>query len=166
MKRITLVRHGHAETHDASIGDFDRVLTGRGHAEAVDAGKRIDEQGSAPDLIVSSPAPRARQTANAIARELGLAEACIRCDESLYLALPGTLLAAVARTAPDIDHLVLVGHNPGISEFARLLAQNSDLEELVTGASCSMRLSTENWKVTFASGVDARCGAPPRVFPA
>lgn len=162
-RRLTIVRHGHAETQDAGVADFDRALTGRGLAEAAQAGRRLDDDDLHPELILSSPATRTRQTANAIVRELTGAECGIVHDDALYLALPGQLLAAVARTPAKVRHLVLVGHNPGISEFARLLAPDDDLEELVTGASCSLGFASTDWNLPLKSATSSRCNAPRRV---
>lgn len=165
MKQLSLLRHGHAEWNDASMADFDRPLTRRGLSEAADAGKRLASREPLPELLFTSSANRAASTAAAVGRECGLGDRFIKSMESLYLAHPEELLAAVATCGPKIGHLVVVGHNPGLSDFARRLAPNVEFEEFATAAICTLEFDVEDWaSVGFGTALRASYDAPRRFF--
>lgn len=165
MKRLSVVRHGHAEWNDASMADFDRPLTRRGLSEAADAGKRLASREPIPELVLTSPASRAAATAAAVARECGLPDRLVKPMESLYLAHPEDLLAAVTACGPKIEHLVVVGHNPGLSDFARRLAARADLDEMATASICTLEFEMDEWAaVNFGTALRAAYDAPRRFF--
>ncbi|HEY6926103.1 MAG TPA: histidine phosphatase family protein, partial [Steroidobacteraceae bacterium] len=72
MKRLTLMRHGDAQWKDPEVADFVRPLNRRGSGESEAMGRRLSELTLLPDLIIASPARRAQQTAEIVARELTL----------------------------------------------------------------------------------------------
>jgi len=120
VKRLTLLRHGHAAAH-ADGGDFERSLDARGRTEAVRAAAAIMESVGKPDLILVSTARRTQQTAAIFCEHVGTAGgngASMRGERGLYHASCDELLAIVRSTADQITHLLVVGHNPGISELA------------------------------------------------
>jgi phosphohistidine phosphatase len=151
LKRLTLMRHANAQWNDPQISDFDRPLNRRGSSEAEAMGRRLLELQLVPSILLTSSARRAEQTADLVARELGVSTRNIRTEESLYLAPPEDILRIVQSTGPRISHLLVVGHNPGISELAQLLAPNRRLAELSTGAMGSFTFETNSW-----AGVEAR----------
>ncbi|MGD9597787.1 MAG: histidine phosphatase family protein [Steroidobacteraceae bacterium] len=151
MRYLTLVRHGEAEWRESPTADFDRPLTRRGLAEAADAAKRLRARGlPPPDLLLTSPAVRTLQTAEAIARELGIVRDRIEHIDPLYLASHATLGSVVAGTDSRIRHLLLVGHNPGISEFARQLAPGLVSGSLPTGGCVTVRCDADGGDVLRA----------------
>ena len=151
MKRLTLMRHGNAQWKDPQISDFDRPLNRRGHSEAEAMGRRLMELQLVPTLLLTSTARRAAQTAEIVARELGVSGRNIRSEESLYLAAAEDILQIVQSTGPRIQHLMIVGHNPGISEVAHLLAPNRGIGNLNTAAACSFTFDTNSWSAVVAS---------------
>lgn len=164
MKRLTLVRHGQAEWKEAAVADFDRPLTRRGLAEAADMARRLRVQEfAAPDLVLTSPAVRAVQTAEVFARELALPGRLVKRFDALYLAPPDELYAAIRDTGARIGHLLVVGHNPGLSEFAQQLAPEAALESFATGASCTLSFDTDEWH-SLGPARSAEYDAPSRFF--
>ncbi len=164
MKHLTLVRHGQAEWKESAAADFDRPLTRRGLAEAADMARRLRAQDFAPpDLIVTSPARRAVQTAEAFAHESGLAARLVKQIAALYLASPVELADAIRATGPLVGHLLVIGHNPGISDFACHLAPDAGIPSFATGASCTLSFDSEDWR-TGGSAVAAHYAAPGRFF--
>lgn len=145
MKRLTLMRHGNAEWKDPAIPDFDRTLNRRGNSEAEVMSRRLSELGLVPTLLMVSPARRAQQTAEIVVRELGIPPRHLRSEESLYLAEAEDILRVVKGTGPRIPHLMIIGHNPGLSEVARLLAPSLESPELGTGAMCSLTFDARTW---------------------
>ena len=111
MKRLTLVRHGHAKFKGAELKDFERPLSRRGKAEAKETAVALYAQGLIPELVLASPAARTLQTAEIFVRELHLAERQLRPQESLYLASADQLLQAVQGVGSRIGHLMIIGHN-------------------------------------------------------
>lgn len=127
---LTLVRHAHAGW-PAYIGrDFDRPLTPRGHDEALATARAILASCLRPEILLSSPARRARETAVILAQELGLSADSIRFEDRLYNASVDGLEEAVRDAAIRSAHVMLVAHNPGISEYARRLTADAALAPL------------------------------------
>lgn len=125
MKRLYLIRHAKSSWAEPGLPDFDRPLNGRGKADAPFMGKRLANHGVCPDLILSSPAKRARKTARRIAEAVGFPRDSIRFDETIYEAEVPDLLAAIARVPDAHDVLFFVGHNYGISDLAEWLTGRS-----------------------------------------
>jgi phosphohistidine phosphatase len=122
-RQVILVRHAHAEWPDYGGRDFDRPLTARGESDAQSTARAIRTAGHQPALVLASPALRTRQTAVAIATELHLAYSAVHFIDTLYNADADTL-ATELRKAPAAHSLVLlVVHNPGISELGQRLAK-------------------------------------------
>jgi phosphohistidine phosphatase len=127
---LTLVRHAHAEWPQYSGKDFDRPLTARGVDDAMATARDLLEAGLRPDLLLSSTARRTRDTAQILARELGLPTAAVRFTDRLYNASASVLESAAQNVASRCTHVMLVAHNPGISEFARQLTGDATLAPL------------------------------------
>ena len=166
MKRLTLMRHADAQWKDPEVADFARPLNRRGANEAEAIARRLTELTLVPDLIVTSPARRAAQTAETIARELTLLPRTIRYEEALYLAGAQEILKLVRDIGPRVAHLLLIGHNPGISEAVHILAPSSELGGLATGGLCTMTFDIEQW-MAVAPGLvlDSTQETPPmRLF--
>jgi phosphohistidine phosphatase len=120
MDRLILMRHGKAEQHAASGGDFERALAPRGQNDAALMGKMLAQAGLAPDLALVSSARRTRETWEAVAPAFAVARAEFRRD--LYHAEAQDVLAAIRDDAPDRGTVMVVGHNPGLHELALRLA--------------------------------------------
>ena len=166
MKRLTLMRHADAQWKDPEVADFARPLNRRGSGEAEAMGRRLADLALIPDLIISSPARRAQQTAELVARELALAPRSIRFEETLYLAGAQEILKLARAIGPLFPHLMIIGHNPGISELAHLLAPSTDMGGLATAAFSSITFNAEQWSsVGPATTRDVQSEAPPsRLF--
>jgi phosphohistidine phosphatase len=121
--QVILVRHAHAEWPSWSGRDFDRPLTPRGEEDAARTAHELRQAGHRPALLLASPALRTRQTAGIIAGILELAEGTLKFDDGFYNSTPATLAAALRHVTRNTDGCVmLVAHNPAISELARQLA--------------------------------------------
>lgn len=108
---ITFLRHAEAEAHASS--DFNRRLTPKGIEQAVKAGKFCSRSGLVPEVILSSPVVRARQTADIVAKAVG-----VEVDEVGWLACgmePEDCLKQLSGRA-EVGSILLVGHEPDFSE--------------------------------------------------
>jgi len=164
MKLLTLVRHGQTEWKASTLADFDRPLTRRGLAEVTDMARRLRvKEFASPDLILTSSAVRTVQTSEVFAKELGLASRLVKRLDSLYLAAPEALLEAIAGMGPRVAHLLVVGHNPGLSDLAMQLAPDAGLASFATGACCTLTLDSDSWHEPGRAS-SAEYDAPGRFF--
>jgi phosphohistidine phosphatase len=164
MKRLTLMRHADARWQDPGLPDLQRPLSRRGSAAAEAMARRLLELELVPDLLLVSPARRTQQTAEIVARELSLPERRVLREESLYLASAADLLKVVERTGPRVAHVLLVGHNPGVSELMQRLAPRSGGGGgLSTAALCSIAFDCGQWNaITAAAVTDVQRAAPAK----
>ena len=150
-RRLTLIRHATAD-QDASVRDFERPLTRKGHGEAQDMAKRLHERGLVPDLILTSSATRTRETAEIFAKVLGVVARLLQADDSLYLADGEHILGTIRAVGPRVTNLVVIGHNPGISAAAIALAPETVSADLPTCGLLTMTVNCSVWSL-----VDRRC---------
>jgi phosphohistidine phosphatase len=139
-RRLTLLRHGEAEPIDARVEDFERALTRRGILEAEKIAARILQHRLVPDLILASPAERAWGTAEILARACELEITQLQCERELYLATPETTWRLLAGRDDAIRHILICGHNPGLSQLASRLGPSPERRTLPTGG-----LATAEW---------------------
>lgn len=147
MRRITLVRHGHAAAH-AKGGDFQRPLDGRGRREVAQTATAIRDRIGAPSLMLASSAVRTTQTATILRDRLSTPDTTLPLvfERSLYHADWSHLLEVLQASDDTTPHLLLVGHNPGISELAlrwsRHFPEYTDFQGFVTAGWCSAAFAT------------------------
>ena len=147
MKKLTLIRHGKSDWHSAAETDFDRPLNGRGKRAAVTMGERLAAANNRPDLLVSSPAKRARKTARLIAAELDYPDEQIIFCEEIYEAALETLIELMYSLDDEIDQVVMVGHNPGFSELGQWLTSAAP-DWLPTCGLLELELPIDSWADT------------------
>jgi phosphohistidine phosphatase len=164
-RRLTLIRHANAE-QDADVRDFERPLSRKGLGEAQEVARRFQERGLKPDLILLSAAVRTRETAEAFAKELGVPARLLQADDSLYLAGGEQILSIVRGIGPRVGHLMVIGHNPGISAAAISLAPEAVSADLPTCGTLTMAVNCSTWNLIDRRSVrDPERDAPsPRRF--
>lgn len=161
MKRLTLLRHAKTETAHSGQDDWNRELEPRGRKDAPEMAHRLRERKLKPDRIITSPAVRALTTANIFAKELHVAPAKVVQDERLYLATPKVLLEVVRELGGTDSHLLIVGHNPGLTEFADRICGERDIDNMPTCAIYTVEFELENWsELAWDSGVNAELDYP------
>jgi phosphohistidine phosphatase len=142
------MRHGHAA--DDRDDDYSRRLSERGSAAARQAGLALAQAGFAPDHVLASSAPRARDTAALVAPACGYAGA-IQEQRSLYLATEAQYLAALRSLPTNVCNVLLVGHNPGLTALARQLCPT--LTDLAPAQYVSLSVELEHWgELGFSHG--------------
>ena len=120
MPQLLLLRHAKARAHSPE-GDFARELSKRGRNDAVRLGAYLAGRGIVPDVTISSPARRTRQTTELILGEMPQAPGAL-FDNALYNASADVIMRAMTRGGGGARVLLVVGHNPGIGELAHALA--------------------------------------------
>jgi phosphohistidine phosphatase len=144
-RRLTLLRHGQAQSIDTCTEDFERPLTRRGSIEAQEMAARIVYRNLIPDLILVSPAERAWSTAEIIACACELDSKQVQCARELYLATPETTWRLLARRDPALHHILICGHNPGLSQVVSRLGPKPQRRILPTGGLATAVWHHANW---------------------
>lgn len=142
MKTLYILRHAKSSWENTALSDFERPLNERGQKAAPFMGELMARHGFEPYVILSSPAERAKVTAGLI-REAGKFDAEIRFEHRIYEASPKTLRQVVAELDDAYQSALLVGHNPGIEGFIRLLT--GETESMPTAALAVININTDNW---------------------
>lgn len=154
--RLTLLRHGQAVAMDSCPEDFERALTRRGTIEAQEIAMRIVHQDLIPDLILVSPAERTWATASIIATACELDAKQIQCARELYLASPESTWHLVTRRELGCSHVLICGHNPGLSQIASRLGPHPQPRELPTAGLATAVWHHANWS-TIQPETAAHC---------
>lgn len=155
MKRLILTRHAKSSWDDPLTPDHDRPLNERGKAAAADLGVWLASRGYVPDAVLCSDALRTRKTWSGIAPALP-GTPVLDLKPALYHAGPDVMLAVLRHA--EADCVMMIGHNPGIAEFARKLVartpSNPEFDRYPTGATLVCDFSVEAWEdVAWGSGV-------------
>ncbi len=154
-RRLTLLRHGKAQSIDSCAEDFERTLTRRGSIEAQEMAARIVYRDLVPDLILVSPAERAWATAEIVALACELESRQVQCARELYLASPETTWRLLTRRDPALRHIMICGHNPGLSQIASRLGPKPQLRELPTAGMASAVWHDAEWKSLQPESADS-----------
>ncbi len=146
MRLLTLIRHAKSSwDNNTELSDFERPLNARGRKDAPEMAERLATELEQPLKLVSSPALRAITTAQAFADALSIAHKDIHREPRIYEATPGTLLEIVRAFDNRHHHVVMFGHNPGFSDFARLLVTDFPTIEMQTCAIATIELGAPSW---------------------
>ena len=144
MKTLLILRHAKSSWKHPEISDHDRPLNKRGKHDAPIMGRQLKEKRLVPDLIISSTAVRAKDTALVIADVVGYTKEIVFLS-SLYAASPDAYIQAISHVAGDNDYstILVVGHNPGLEELIEVLT--GDMHELSTCALAIIEMPIEKW---------------------
>ncbi|HEV8258568.1 MAG TPA: phosphohistidine phosphatase SixA, partial [Casimicrobiaceae bacterium] len=143
MKKLFLVRHAKSSRDDPALADKDRPLNDRGKRDAPKMGKRLAKRRVKPDLILSSPAVRALKTAEIIAKKLDYKRKNILVDDRLYAVEAGELLEVIRKLGDQVERVMLIGHNPELTELAHRLS--SKITHMPTCAVAEFTFDAKTW---------------------
>ena len=139
---LLLIRHAKSSWDDMSLEDFDRPLNDRGKNNAPLIGKKILTYDLSIKLIISSPATRAQQTAQLIAKEISYREELIEYENNLY---HGGIEDFLEALYPHQEETILMfGHNPGIHSFSYWLCEEPK-ENLPTCGVVFIKILRDEW---------------------
>ena len=144
MKTLYLVRHAKSSWSFDDLSDRERPLNNRGRADAPLMGQALHKRGIVPDVVVSSPAVRALSTAVLLTQELGYPHDKIRVEPTIYEADEDTLLGIIRQLPDAAASVLLVGHNPTITDVANALS-TTRFDELTTAAVVCLQFQTDTW---------------------
>src|SRR3954471_7955373 len=147
MKYLSVFRHAKAEHIDDYPVDFERPLTSRGQKDAYLTSEIIADFDPPIDWIVSSPAIRTRQTATVVTAALHFKRGVLWQD-GIYEAGADTLLNILSQVPAEMEHVLIIGHNPGMEELISGLAAGSPTRlgiSLPTAGLAQLTLEIFSW---------------------
>jgi len=152
MKKLTLLRHAKSSWDDTITRDFDRPLNDKGKKASKAVGTFIKRQGLVFDLVLASPAVRVIETLEHVEEASGESWEP-EWERKIYLASSVTLMDVLRGVDSDADHILMVGHNPGLEDLVFDLVPDdgsSEAREMVeekypTAALAEMSLDIESW---------------------
>lgn len=145
MKIVIVVRHANAVWTESTVKDRERILDKQGVLDAEKLGGFLLQEGIIPDLVLSSSAIRALRTAEIIVDNLGLSNSIIEPMDVLYNASAETILSAIQLVDPLKNKVMLVAHNPGVSDFVSLVTDGSPMN-MDTCDVVIVGLEIDSWK--------------------
>ncbi len=145
MKIVYLLRHGKA-SKDAGGADFDRPLAKSGLQDVKAIAKRFKKIAAVPEVIISSPAKRAMETATAFANAVNYKPKKIVAHQAIYENDHKALLKVLKGVEDKADSVMLVGHNPSLNDLAAHLLPEFN-EDIPAGAVVGINLNIEHWGV-------------------
>lgn len=147
MKFLTIIRHAKAEDPANFSEDAKRTLTDKGRKDARATARVVGNLQPRIDWWIASPALRARETCDILLTSLDL-EDDIHYDDDIYLAPPERLLTLLAAAPATVEHVALIGHNPGLEELIAGLCAGGALSlnfRLPTSALAHIELELARW---------------------
>ena len=150
MKTLYLVRHAKS-SWSFNLPDHDRPLGKRGRKDVIKMGKHLAANNKAPEVFISSTASRAFYTALFICDQFGVDEGNIRLTERLFHAGANQILEVI-KSAPQVETIAVFGHNPGFTDCANRLA-NQTIDNVPTCGVVGISLDVKKWEeVLFGRG--------------
>jgi phosphohistidine phosphatase len=146
VPELILMRHAQAAPAKLGAEDFTRPLTAAGRGAAAQAARALATAGVRIERVLLSPANRTRETAAIAARELGIGETALQAVPELYAAPAAVIRKVIASRHGGARSLLVVGHNPGISELAGQLSADRASAHLPTAGVCRLPLSEAGWR--------------------
>ena len=143
MKTLYLLRHAKSSWAGADLKDSERPLNSRGEHDASVMASRLREEGPV-QAIISSTAVRAISTARLIAEGTEFPTESIVLNSGMYLAGPKKLLEVVQNLDSDLSTVMLVCHNPTITEFANCMS-GATIDNVPTSGLVKLRFNSHNW---------------------
>lgn len=140
-----LLRHAKSSWEDISLEDYERPLLNKGIKRAKNVASHLLERGDRPELIISSHAVRAYETARIFAKKLNYPEKEIVIDENLYFSGSEAMENLVYSVSDKIERLMLVGHNPDMTNFANIFLSNK-LDYIPTSGLVCITFETDKWQ--------------------
>ena len=152
MLTLSIVRHAKSSWGDPELRDIERPLNSRGKSQALNLGIFLAENMIDPDLVICSPATRARQTLKYLQKNWN-SNAEVIIEKELYLASVMTMVRLLGETGQKHNHIMIIGHNPGLHMLADKLATNGEEDDLSllhekypTGTLCVIGSQADKWK--------------------
>lgn len=146
MKTLLLVRHAKSSWDLATLNDFDRSLNERGKKDAPVMAQRLLDRKIDINTFVSSPAKRAKKTAELFCSIYKKDKEEIIFVPALYHASLNTFFEVVTQLNDDYNCVAIFSHNPVITEFVNQLVENFTIDNMPTCGVFAVKTSITKWK--------------------
>jgi phosphohistidine phosphatase len=144
MKTLLLMRHAKSSWKDASLSDFQRPLKKRGEKDMLRIAQVLKEEDLIPEFVLSSPAVRARETIEILAKELGIEEELVEFVDDFYGAEIEDFFDVLADLPDSYKKVMVVGHNPSLEAFLQTLT--GEIDSLPTASVALIKLGIQSWE--------------------
>jgi len=136
------MRHAKSSWKQKDLPDIERPLSSRGEKDAPMMGRMLKKKELIPDLIISSPAVRARQTVEEVAKKSHYKKDILFIDK-LYMAEAPEIINAINCLPDEANLVLLIGHNPGLEYVLQLLT--GKIISLPTATIANLSLPIDHW---------------------
>lgn len=161
MKRLIIMRHAKSDWADDSLKDFDRPLNERGQKAAPKMGVELKNKGVIPDLIISSPALRAKTTAELFAKENGYSNEILFNDD-FYFGDEDDIFEAIKQVDSSVNTLMIVAHNPTMESLTSSLSINNDYLPFKTATIAILATYAKKWSAIQLSSFEVESHIMPK----
>ena len=144
MKTLLLIRHAKSSWEDSGLSDYERPLNDRGKKDAPNMAERLYERGIKVDAFISSPAKRAKKTAECFAKQYKKKDKEVVLKTELYMAGDDTFYHLLEQLDDDLDCVAIFTHNPGITDFANSLT-DARIDNIPTSGVFAVTIETKKW---------------------
>ncbi len=146
-RRLVMIRHAKSSWANPLQSDFERPLNDRGEHDAPMMGERLNKLNIVPDLIIASPAKRAKQTAKKVAAAMGYDESKIQWVDKLYHCIPQVFEEVLYEIDDSINTVFIVAHNPGITQFVNELSAEFSIDNMPTCGTVGAEVELDHWEM-------------------
>jgi phosphohistidine phosphatase len=165
VRKLYLLRHAKSSWDEPELADSKRPLAPRGRRAAALIADHMRGDGLSPELVICSPAVRARQTLDGLGDAIGSAR--IELADDIYDAHESDLLERIRKVPDAIDSVLMIGHNPSIQRLTLLLATESDLlddarAKFPTAALATLAIDRAHWSDVHAGDATLEGFVKPR----
>lgn len=144
-RRLYIIRHAKSSWSNIGQPDYERPLNDRGKHDAPMMGKRLKALGIQPDIIISSTAKRAAQTAKKISKEIDYDINAIKWVEKLYHCTAEVFEEVLYELGEKVNSVFVVAHNPGITDFANQLFAHVVTDNMPTCGIVGAEFELDDW---------------------
>ncbi len=145
MKTLYLARHAKSSWEEPGVSDFDRPLVPKGIRKTGLVIDYLKKQGTNTDLVISSPALRAHETAKLVAVGLNYPVSKIRTDRKIYDGYYDRILDIIYGTPNTVNSLMIFGHNPTMTNLANLFL-HPGIDAMPTSCIVCLSFNTDKWE--------------------
>lgn len=145
MRSVLFIRHAKSSWDNAAQHDFERPLNERGKKDAPEMARRLLEKNVSLDLLITSPAKRARKTSDIFAAAYGLPSDKVIQKAELYLPSPDVFFDVIEQLPDHARHVALFSHNPGITHFVNQLTNEIRIDNVPTCGVFAIQTDISSW---------------------
>jgi len=143
MRSLVIMRHAKASFKNAGIKDGKRPLTKKGEKSAAEIANKINERELFPQMILTSTAIRAIQTAEIVAKIIDF-NGEIQHEKGLYMAEADEIIKILRELPDELERVLVIGHNPGLESMIPMLTDQ--IKDLPTAGVAYLSLPISHWK--------------------